>query len=103
MNISGVVRQLPLFEPAIDPALLVQATAQGLDLSSVLSDLNAPRPHYRFVHMLQRALDACNDVKALGASLLSALEKRDAEVLGLLRATHDTALRRASLETRKQQ
>ncbi len=103
MNISGVARQLPLFEPAIDPALLVQATSQGLDLSSVLSDLSAPRPHYRFVPVLNRALDACNDVIALGASLLSALEKRDAEALTLLRATHDTALREASMESRRQQ
>ncbi len=29
MNIEGVVRQLPLFEPPIDPALLVKAAAAG--------------------------------------------------------------------------
>ncbi|MCA9620491.1 MAG: hypothetical protein KC731_15825, partial [Myxococcales bacterium] len=48
MNIEGVVRQLPLFEPPIDPALLVAAVAAGLDISSVLDDLAAPRPHYRY-------------------------------------------------------
>jgi hypothetical protein len=37
MNIQGVVRQLPLFEPPIDPALLVQAAAAGIDLGSVLT------------------------------------------------------------------
>ena len=36
MNIEGVVRQLPLFEPPIDPALLVKVAAAGIDLSSVL-------------------------------------------------------------------
>ena len=30
MNIEGVVRQLPLFEPPIDPALLVAAGAAGV-------------------------------------------------------------------------
>jgi len=36
MNIEGAVRQLPLFEPPIDPGLLVKAAAAGIDLSSVL-------------------------------------------------------------------
>src|SRR5215470_20453215 len=44
MNIEATVRQLPLFAPPIDPALLVRAAAQGVDLSSVLSDINAPLP-----------------------------------------------------------
>src|SRR6185369_930380 len=39
MNIEGVVRQLPLFEPPIDPALLVRAAAAGIDLGSVLNDV----------------------------------------------------------------
>jgi hypothetical protein len=40
-DISGRVRQLPLFEPPIDPALLVRATAAGVDLDSVLNDTPA--------------------------------------------------------------
>ncbi len=56
MNIEGVVRELPLYEPPIDPALLVQAAAKGIDLGSVLNDLYAPRPHYRFSYMLQKSL-----------------------------------------------
>ena len=55
MNIEGVERPLPLFEPPIDPALLVRAAAAGVDIASVLSDLNAPLPHYRFSVMLQKA------------------------------------------------
>jgi len=39
MNIEGVVRQLPLFEPPIDPALLVKAVAAGLDIGAVLNDM----------------------------------------------------------------
>ena len=47
-NIEGVFRQLNLFEPPIDPALLVQVAAQGLSIGSVLSDLSTPMPNYRF-------------------------------------------------------
>ena len=57
MNIAGVERQLPLFEPPIDPALLVRAAAAGLDIGSVLADLSAPLPHHRFMTMLQKALE----------------------------------------------
>src|SRR5439155_7310747 len=67
MNIEGEVRQLPLFEPPIDPGLLVRAAAAGVDLSTALNDINAALPHYRFTTMLQRALDLCADVRALGA------------------------------------
>jgi hypothetical protein len=89
MNIEGIVRQLPLFEPPIDPALLVKATAAGLDIGTVLSDMNAPMPLYRFTFVLQRALELCNEVKSLGTALLSALEKKDAEALALLRSNHE--------------
>ena len=70
MNIEGVVRQLPLFEPSIDPALLVRARAAGVDLRSALNDINAGLPHYRFVFMLQKALELCAEVRSLGAALL---------------------------------
>ena len=103
MNIEGVVRQLPLFEPPIDPALLVRAAAAGVDLSSVLSDLNAALPHYRFGTMLQKAVELCNDVKALGAALLSALEKRDAEALALLRSSNEISLLNAVRQVREKQ
>ena len=33
LNIQGVFRQLPLFEPPIDPALLARAAAAGLDVA----------------------------------------------------------------------
>lgn len=92
MNIEGLVRQLPLFEPPIDPALLVRATAMGVDIDSVLTDLYAPLPHYRFQVMLQKALEFCGEVKSLGAALLSALEKKDAEALSLLRGSQENQL-----------
>ena len=89
LNIEGVFRQLPLFEPPINPMLLVKATAAGLDLSSILNDMNVPLPNYRFQVLLQKANELCNDVKGLGNELLAALEKRDAEHLSLLRSSHE--------------
>ncbi|MCK4517598.1 hypothetical protein KAT92_02395, partial [Candidatus Babeliales bacterium] len=102
MNIEGVVRQLPLFEPPIDPGLLVKAVAAGTDLSSALNDLYASLPHYRFQFMLQKTVELCNDVKSLGASLLSTLEKGDAEKLALLRAGHEVQLLKAVKDIKKQ-
>ena len=89
LNIEGVSRQLALFSPPIDPGLLVKAAAAGLDIADVLSDLNAPLPHYRFQVMTQKANEFINDVKGLGAALLAALEKKDAEELALLRSAHE--------------
>jgi GH18 family chitinase len=95
MNIQGEVEQLPLFAPRISPALLVAAQAEGVDLSSVLSNINAATPFYRFSIMVQKALELCAEVRSLGAALLSALEKQDAEALSLLRATQETQLLQA--------
>jgi hypothetical protein len=103
MNIEGVVRQLPLFEPPIDPALLVKAAAAGVDIGSVLDDLSAALPPYRFNALAQKATELCGEVKSLGSATLAALEKRDAEALALLRAQHETALLGAVEAVRVQQ
>jgi len=92
MNIQGVVRELPLTSPPIDPGAIAAAMAAGADLSTALSTLSAPLPLYRFSYMLQKAIEFTNDVKALGNSLLSVLEKCDAEELAILRSTHERAI-----------
>lgn len=103
MNIEGIVRQLPLFAPPIDPALLVKAASSGMDLSSILSDLSAPMPIYRFRVLVQVAIRFASEVKQLGQELLSVLEKKDSEGLSLLRATHEVALQEAMKEVREKQ
>ncbi|MGD2086306.1 MAG: neuraminidase-like domain-containing protein [Candidatus Aminicenantes bacterium] len=92
MNIEGVVRQLDLFAPPIDPGLLVKAAAAGVDIGEALSDMTAPMPHYRFRYLLGKALELCSDVKTLGTAMLSALEKKDAEEISLLRSDHEVKL-----------
>jgi hypothetical protein len=89
LNIEGVFQQLPLFEPPINPALLVRATTAGLDLNSILNDMNVSLPNYRFQVLLQKANELCNDVKGLGGELLAALEKKDAEQLSRIRSSHE--------------
>jgi Tc toxin complex TcA C-terminal TcB-binding domain/ABC toxin N-terminal region/Neuraminidase-like domain/Salmonella virulence plasmid 28.1kDa A protein len=103
MNIEGIVRELPIFEPPIDPALLVRATALGVDLESVLNDLYAPAPQYRFTVMKQKAGELCAEVRSLGAALLAALEKRDAEELALLRSRHELETLGAVRRVKEQQ
>ena len=89
MNMEGEVQKLALYEPPIDPALLVRAKAMGMDLNSILNTSNGALPNYRFQYMLPKALEFCQEVKALGASLLAAMEKKDAEELSLLRTKHE--------------
>jgi hypothetical protein len=100
-NIDGLFRQLPLFQPPIDPALLVKAKAAGLDLSTVLDGLSSPMPHHRYRVLVARALDLCNDVKSLGGALLSALEKRDSEALAQLKATHEIVVHESGRASRE--
>jgi hypothetical protein len=100
-DINGIFRKLPLFEPPIDPALLVQATAQGLSLSSVLTDLNGSMPNYRFRILLQRALELAAEVKQFGQSLLAAREKQDSEAYAVLRAKHETSSQAMVMEMKK--
>lgn len=89
MNIAGVVRQLPLFEPPIDPAALVRAVAGGGDIGAALADISAPLPLYRFRVMIERARSVCDSLRGLGAAMQGALERRDAEQLALLRSEQE--------------
>lgn len=92
LNIQGMFRQLPLFAPPIDPALLARAAAAGIDTSEVISGLNQPLPLVRFQILIQKATEICQEVKSLGNNLLSAMEKEDNEALAILRAKHERVI-----------
>ncbi|TNH27808.1 insecticidal toxin protein [Micromonospora orduensis] len=92
LTIEGVFRQLPLFDPPIDPGMLARATAAGLNVAAVLSGLNQPLPLVRFRSLVAKAGQLCQEVRGLGAQLLSAIEKKDAETLGVLRARQERQL-----------
>ncbi|OLR93853.1 Tc toxin subunit A-related protein [Actinokineospora bangkokensis] len=89
LDLRGAFRQLALFDPPIDPALLARAAAAGLDVGAVVSGVNQPLSLVRFGYLVAKAAEVAQEVKALGANLLSALEKEDGEALALLRARHE--------------
>src|SRR5262249_61416686 len=62
LNLQGTFRQLPLFEPPIDPALLAKATAAGLDIGAAISGLYQPLPLVRFTFLIGKALELCPPV-----------------------------------------
>ncbi len=100
LNIEGVYRQLALFDPPIDPGMMVRAAAAGVDISSVVAGLNAAPSPVRARVLLQQALAMAAEVRSMGAGLLSALEKRDGEKLSLLRQSHEASLQRLNLDVR---
>ena len=102
-NIEGILRSLPAFDAPIDPGLLARAAVVGVDVASALSDINVALPHYRFNIMLQKAAELCGEVKSLGGALLSALEKRDAEAIALLRSTHEMNVLKAVRAVKERQ
>lgn len=103
LDFEGRFRILDLFAPPIDPALLVRAGASGLDLSTALDDSAIALSPYRFNIVWSKAMDLCNDVKNLGNALLSALEKKDAEGLSLLRSDQEIRLLEMVADVRRKQ
>ena len=91
-SIEGVTRELALFDAPIDPGLLVRARAAGVDIASVLSDVLAPLPNYRFTALYPQTLDFVNAVRAYGSALQAVLEKSDADSLALMLATNQQQL-----------
>ncbi len=71
MNIEGVVRQLALFDPPIDPGMLVKAAAAGISIGSILSGLNQLIGPVRAPLLIQKALELAGEVRSLGSALLS--------------------------------
>jgi hypothetical protein len=87
MDITGALRQLSLFAPPIDPMLLVEATAAGLSLDDVLKSTSGDVPPYRFTYLIEKARQYASQTQSFGGALLSAIEKRDAQQLEVLRVT----------------
>ena len=92
MNIAGQFQPLSPFPnvPGVG----------NMDGSGV-ADFGGVLPNYRFSVMIQKANELCNEVKSLGAALLSALEKQDAEGLALLRASQEITVQ-TNIDTVKQ-
>ncbi len=102
-NIDGVITDLSPFENAIEPELFIRAQQAGIDLSAILADINTGVPSYRFTYLLQNANQLCAEVRSYGSALLSALEKKDAEEMALLRQSFEGVLLNAQRQTKQRQ
>ena len=100
MNIEGVVRPLALFDPPIDPGMLVKAAAAGIDIGSIVNGLNQPVGPVRCLTLVQKALELCGEVRGLGGALLSALEKGDGERLALIRQRHEIQIQQMTQDVK---
>ena len=100
-NIQGIERQLALFSPPIDPRQLVRQAAAGASTVNLFASDTIP--HYRFSYLLERAKGMVSTVIQLGSTLLSTLEKKDAEELALLRATQEPVLLQLITKTKEKQ
>lgn len=103
MNLAGQVRPLALFAPPINPRALIQAARAGGGSLALAAQLNMPIPYYRFASLIERAKGLTAAVTQLGASLLSALEKRDAEALAQLRTGQEKTLLQLTTLIKEQQ
>jgi hypothetical protein len=100
MNIAGVVRQLALFDPPIDPGMLVRAAAAGIDIGSIVNGLNQPISPVRAQLLIQKAIELCGEVRSHGAAVLSAIEKGDGEQLAQVRQKHEIQIQKMQLDVR---
>jgi hypothetical protein len=92
LDIMGISRPVPLFEPPVDVMALVEGVATGASLDQITAALAAPVPAYRFNFLLRRAQELTDRLKQLGGDLLGAFEKRDAEELSLLQNRQEAAI-----------
>jgi Tc toxin complex TcA C-terminal TcB-binding domain len=100
MNVEGIVRQLALFDPPIDPGMLVKAAAAGIDVSSMVNGLNQPTSQVRAPLLIQKAIELCSEVRGLGSALLSAIEKGEGERLARLRQSHEISIQQMQQDVR---
>ncbi|KAK0727684.1 hypothetical protein B0T26DRAFT_638013 [Lasiosphaeria miniovina] len=92
LDINGRPQRLALFEPALDPGMVVTAAASGVSPSAIVSDLGAPMPRHRFTALLSRALELCHELREMDARALNVRERKDAEALATLQAKHSSAV-----------
>ena len=92
LNIIGQQQSLALFEPAINPMMLVAAGAAGLNLANVPISYAIDIPNYRFEKMIEYAKAMAERVMDFGRQILGVLEKNDEEQLALLRIIQERTI-----------
>ncbi|MFI7704663.1 hemopexin repeat-containing protein [Nonomuraea sp. NPDC049480] len=103
LDILGISRPLPLFEPPADVMALVRGAATGLTPGASTAGAGAAVPHQRFTFTLRKAQELADRARQLGDELLSVLERRDGEELSLLRARQESELQLMARAVREAQ
>ena len=91
-NIDGVTRRLRCSSRRSTRRCWCARSPRARHRHACSTSLRARRRRTASASPLQHATEFCGEVKALGATLLSAREKRDAEELARLRSTQELAL-----------
>ncbi|MGL4599439.1 MAG: neuraminidase-like domain-containing protein, partial [Bacteroidia bacterium] len=103
LNIKGIRQKLALFEPPINPLQLIQAASAGGNFLDVATRNQTDVPIYRFNVVIEKAKNFAQTVIQLGASLLSALEKKDAEKLMTIHSSQEVTIQNMMLQIKQQQ
>jgi Tc toxin complex TcA C-terminal TcB-binding domain/Neuraminidase-like domain len=103
-DLDGNPLELPLYDPPLDPELLIRARAAGLDINAVLGQAPTRPPRWRFSAVLARALQlAGSDLVSLDDTYLGAHEKLDADQLALMQSTHSIELLKLGTQIKDEQ
>jgi Tc toxin complex TcA C-terminal TcB-binding domain/Neuraminidase-like domain/Hemopexin/Salmonella virulence plasmid 28.1kDa A protein len=92
LDIMGISRPVPLFEPPADVMALVEGVAKGASLDQITAALGTPVSAYRFGFLHRKAQELTDRLKQLGGDLLGAFERRDTEELSLLQNRQEAAI-----------
>lgn len=97
--------ELPYFGDQPSPLGLYASPGTCGELDPCSDDTGWCLPHcpYRFLFLVQKAQELATQVRELGAGLLAAYEKGDAEYLASLRASHERELLGLGLAIRQDQ
>lgn len=102
-NIKGQPQPLPLYGAPLNPAALARAGA-GAGAAPSRPPAGSPNiPYYRFSYLLDRAKDLTSQVVQLGSSLLSALERQDAEQLALIQNSNEATILNLTTQIKQNQ
>ncbi|MCC7299361.1 MAG: hypothetical protein IT244_13585, partial [Bacteroidia bacterium] len=102
-NIDGTFRKLALFEPPIDPGLLVQAASAGFNIRDLYTVGFSSNSKYRFQYLVQKAIELSREVQGFGAALLNAIEKKEAEMITRIRAAQEVNMLNLISEVKERQ
>ncbi|UKZ83019.1 hypothetical protein TrVFT333_010820 [Trichoderma virens FT-333] len=105
LDINGIPISLPLFEPPLDPAMVLAAQALRSIGSSAspFTSQDGPIPKYRFRYLIHQAYELVNELRLASQQLIQFKEKRDAEAIWLLRTKHQRTVLGLTMRIKKSQ